>query len=357
MRDPITTECPHCEDGMTAETPVADEQVTSIKGFDLSWKCRDFQFALGHTYTHDGPVIACESGFHAVEYPLDVLGYYPPGQSRYAEVTQSVKLARHSGDTKIASAKLTVGIELSIPDLVTRAIVWIVEHATNTGKHTIDDHSAASSTGDRSAASSTGYRSAASSTGYRSAASSTSYHSAASSTGDRSAASSTGYQSAASSTGYQSAASSTGYQSAASSTGYQSAASSTGDQSAASSTGYQSAASSTGYRSAASSTGAQSAASSTGDQSAASSTGDRSAASSTGAQSAASSTGDRSAASSTGAEGRVMGIDGNALFLVYRNPADWSIKHAWAGIVGQNGIRPEVWYTLNADGQPVEWGV
>jgi hypothetical protein len=48
-----------------------------------------------------------------------------------------------------------------------------------------------------------------------------------------------------------------------------------------------------------------------------------------------------------------MGKEGNALFLVYRDD-DWNIVHAWAGIVGQNGIKPETWYSLNADGQPVE---
>jgi len=52
--------------------------------------------------------------------------------------------------------------------------------------------------------------------------------------------------------------------------------------------------------------------------------------------------------------GRVMGKEGNALFLVYRNPTNWEIKHAWAGVVGQNGIKPLIWYRLGADGQPVE---
>jgi hypothetical protein len=127
-----------------------------------------------------------------------------------------------------------------------------------------------------------------------------------------------------------------------------------GYQSAASSTGYQSAASSTGYRSAASSTGYRSAASSTGYQSAASSTGYRSAASSTGYQSAASSTGDQSAAMSSGLEGRAMGAKGCALFLVYRDPYSYDIKKVWAGIAGENGIKPLTWYTLDKNGNPAE---
>lgn len=53
-------------------------------------------------------------------------------------------------------------------------------------------------------------------------------------------------------------------------------------------------------------------------------------------------------------EGRVMGgKEGTALFLVFRDDS-YNIKHAWAGIVGKDGIEPEVWYTLNSDGKPIK---
>jgi len=307
------------QDTVAAPSP-APAEIVAYKGFDANLKCRSFQFEIGKSYEHDGEVKICAAGFHACESPLDVFEYYPPGISRYGKVRQSGPLQRHANDSKVASAKITITAELKLPDFIGAAVKWLLAHASPAESN--------HSTGDRSAAISTG---------------------------DQSAASSTGYQSAAISTGDQSAAISTGYQSAASSTGDQSAASSTGDQSAAISTGDQSAAISTGYQSAAISTGDQSAASSTGDQSAASSTGDRSAAISTGDRSAASSTGDQSAAMSSGREGRVMVADGDALFLVHRDE-NWNITHAWAGIAGRDGIKPLTWYTLNADGQPVEVG-
>ena len=235
-----------------------DEVFTSIKGFDLNWKCGDFQFEIGKTYEHIGSVKACESGFHAIGgYPLEVFDYYAPGVSRYAEVTQFGDFARHEGGSKIASAKITIGVELSISQIVTRTIAWVASQcAPANTKH---------SERDRSAASSTGYRSAASSTGHRSAAFSTGHRSVAFSTGHRSVASSTGYRSAASSTG------------------------------------------------------------------------------------------DRSAAMSVGRCGRVMGENGCAIFLVYRDD-DWKIIHAWAGIVGRDGIKPLTWYQLDENGQPQEYG-
>ena len=78
------------------------------------------------------------------------------------------------------------------------------------------------------------------------------------------------------------------------------------------------------------------------------------AASATGLMGAASATGERGAAMSSGPFGRVMGADGCALFLVYRDPDDGKILHAWAGIAGRDGIRPMTWYQLGADGLPLE---
>ncbi|HDQ8857862.1 TPA: hypothetical protein QBQ37_005116 [Pseudomonas aeruginosa] len=322
----------------------SEEVVTAYKGFKQDLTCRGYQFEIGGTYKHEGEVEACASGFHSCEYPLDVFGYYAPGESRFAIVKASGQLSRHDDDSKIASATLVVEAEISMPTMISRALDWIMSKVDKSVEQTVVGETA-SNTGNRSAASNTGNRSAASNTGNRSAASNTGYQSAASNTGNRSAASNTGDYSAASNTGYQSAASNTGDYSAASNTGY---------QSAASNTGYQSAASNTGNRSAASNTGNRSAASNTGNRSAASNTGNRSAASNTGDYSAAEVSGKESVAASLGIEGRARASAGSAIVLCHRDD-EGRLIHIRASKVGENGVEPDTWYQLSAEGEFVEF--
>ncbi|MFO6023765.1 hypothetical protein ACLBSZ_29960 [Pseudomonas aeruginosa] len=277
----------------------SEEVVTAYKGFKQDLTCRGYQFEIGGTYKHEGEVEACASGFHSCEYPLDVFGYYAPGESRFAIVKASGQLSRHDDDSKIASATLVVEAEISMPTMISRAIDWIMARLDNSVEQTVVGDTA-SNTGDYSAASNTGD------------------YSAASNTGDYSAASNTGYQSAASNTGNRSAASNTGYQSAASNTGNRSAASNTGNRSAASNTG------------------------------------DYSAASNTGNQSAAEVSGKESVAASLGIEGRARASAGSAIVLCHRDD-EGRLIHIRASKVGENGVEPDTWYQLNAEGEFVEF--
>ncbi|ECB1222198.1 hypothetical protein EU314_14850 [Salmonella enterica subsp. enterica serovar Newport] len=302
------------------------KEIVTFKGFNKDLKCRDFQFEIGKTFHHDGKVEACGSGFHACECPFDVFSYYSPADSRFAEtISFGITDREEDGDTKIASASITIKAELTLPQFIQRGIEWIWSKIDKSLEQQImcGDCSAATNTGNRSAASNTGNRSAASNTGDWSAASNTGNRSAASNTGDWSAASNTGDCSAATNTGDCSAATNTGDWSAATNTGDCSAATNTGDWSAASNTGNWSAATNTGNRSAATNTGDWSAAEVSGSQ---------------------------SVAAAFGIEGKARASEGGAIVLCYRDE-DGELIHIRASKVGENGIMPNTWYQLNEDGE------
>ena len=157
----------------------------NYKGMDKDMRCRNFQYEVGEEYETD-KAEACECGFHACEYPLDVFNYYPPAGSRFFEVEQSGELSRSSDDGKVASTKIKIGAEISISGLVKAAIEYTRERAVK--------EEGTSATGNQGAASATGYQGAASATGDRGAASAT---------GDRGAASATGKSSVAMASGIE----------------------------------------------------------------------------------------------------------------------------------------------------------
>ncbi|ENY6793264.1 hypothetical protein ACFZXL_000758 [Salmonella enterica subsp. enterica serovar Newport] len=341
------------------------KEIVTFKGFNKDLKCRDFQFEIGKTFHHDGKVEACVSGFHACECPFDVFSYYSPADSRFAEtISFGITDREEDGDTKIASASITIKAELTLPQFIQRGIEWIWSKidksleqqimcgnrssATNTG-----DWSSATNTGDWSAATNTGNWSAATNTGDRSAATNTGYWSSATNTGDWSAATNTGDRSAATNTGNRSSATNTGDCSAATNTGNRSAATNTGNRSAATNTGDRSAATNTGYWSSATNTGDRSSATNTGDRSAATNTGDCSAATNTGDLSAAEVSGSQSVAASLGIKGKSRASEGGAIVLCYRDK-NGELIHIRASKVGENGIMPNTWYQLNEDGEFVE---
>ena len=108
-----------------------DEVIKSYKGFDKYLKCRDFQYEVGKEY-EEPDAKACERGFHACEMPLDVFGYYAPGErSRYCIVEQSGMISKHDDDSKVASSKIKIGAEIGIPGLVKAQIEYVKSHCTN----------------------------------------------------------------------------------------------------------------------------------------------------------------------------------------------------------------------------------
>ena len=155
------------------------------KATDKDMKCRGFQYELGKTAEADGDIKLCERGLHACEMPLDVLGYYAPGDgSRYFEAElEDASDEMHSDDTKRVGKKLTLSAEIGIPGLVKAQVEYVkaqcdfdnaIKKANSEKENNATGESgAASATGERGAASATGERGAASATGTRGEASAT----------------------------------------------------------------------------------------------------------------------------------------------------------------------------------------
>ncbi|ENY4833738.1 hypothetical protein NMO37_005377, partial [Serratia marcescens] len=77
------------------------------------------------------------------------------------------------------------------------------------------------------------------------------------------------------------------------------------------------------------------------------------AASNTGDYSAAEVSGSHSVAAAYGIEGKARAAENSALVLCYRND-EGELIHIRASKVGENGIKPDVWYQLDEDGEFTE---
>jgi hypothetical protein len=110
--------------------------VTTIKGFNHALQCRSFQFEVGKAYEVQGEIKACVNGFHAVSMddPFHVWDFYPiiddEGRlTRYAVTEQSGAMDEEKTEkgTKIASASISIKMELSLPGFIRKAVERVVE--------------------------------------------------------------------------------------------------------------------------------------------------------------------------------------------------------------------------------------
>jgi hypothetical protein len=107
-----------------------EQKIKAYKAFDKDLSCRGFKYEVGKEYEETGDIKACEKGFHACPYPLDVFGYYAPAGSRFCEVEQNGKIDDSESD-KVCSSKIRIGAELDIRGLVKAAISYVKERCTN----------------------------------------------------------------------------------------------------------------------------------------------------------------------------------------------------------------------------------
>ena len=131
----------------------------TYKGFNKNMTCRGFQYEEGKEYKTE-KAVACETGFHACEYPLDCFNDYSPNDSVFHEVEQDGDISKRNDDTKVASTKIKIGAEINIAGLVKAAIEYTLKRVNPEAKSN-EDYGASSATGNCGASSATGYKGAA----------------------------------------------------------------------------------------------------------------------------------------------------------------------------------------------------
>jgi len=180
--------------------------VRAIKGFNPDLTCRGFRFVEGQTYEHPGQVSLCNSGFHAVTLPLDVLRYYPAPRSVWHDVElEGVVSGGSGGDSKVASRKITIGASVNLAGLVKAHVEAIWDQVKRPSKKN------AATTGYSAHAATTGYSAHAATTGYSAHAATTGDSAHAATTGDYAHAATTGDSAHAATTGRYANAATTGY--------------------------------------------------------------------------------------------------------------------------------------------------
>jgi hypothetical protein len=328
--------------------------IEAIKGFNKDMTCRGFQFEIGKTYEHDGKVVRCtKEGFHAVEMPLDVFRYYPLSTSVYASVEMRGTIDRaEEEDTKIAAAEITIRAEIKLPEIIKRAVDWIVNSAKgNIGQ---GDSGHAAATGDGGHAAATGYRGHAAATGDRGHAAATGYRGHAAATGDRAHAAATGDGAHAAATGDGGHAAATGDSGHAAATGDRAHAAATGYGGHAAATGDSGHAAATGYRGHAAATGDRAHAAATGYSGHAAATGDRGHAAATGYSGHAAVSGKNAIAASLGIQSTAKAsVDGWIVLALWKQGEDykWQLQMVkTAKVGGPEGIKPDTTYKLKDSG-------
>ena len=94
--------------------------ITAYKAFDMDMKCRGFQYEVGKEYELDGEIECCSRGFHACEYPMDVLFHRRMEKSLFAVVELSGKIDSEVGitSTKLCASHIRIVDMLSLPVLI-----------------------------------------------------------------------------------------------------------------------------------------------------------------------------------------------------------------------------------------------
>ena len=121
-------------------------QIKGFKGFNADMTCHGHKFEAGKTYTHKGEIKLCESGFHFCENPLDVLRYYSPTDSNFAEVKADKVSGEKSNDTKRVSSEIKIGAKITLSALIQAGVSFLIS-ACKSKKATSGDYSPSATSG------------------------------------------------------------------------------------------------------------------------------------------------------------------------------------------------------------------
>jgi hypothetical protein len=330
-----------------AEAPAP---IVAFKGFDKDLKCRGFQFEVGKTYRHDGPVRACESGFHACTEPFDVWGYYGPVDCRFAEVELSGKTATHDQDSKIAAAEITIKAELTLPQFIKRAVDRVIELTKGKG-----DDARIGSSGNYARIGSSGYGAQIGSSGYGARIGSSGYDAQIGSSGDDARIGSSGNYAQIGSSGYNAQIGSSGNDARIGSSGNGAQIGSSGNDAQIGSSGYgarigssgnYARIGSSGYGAQIGSSGNYAKIGSSGYDAQIGSSGNDARIGSSGNYARIEATGANAVIASAGHATRIKGAIGTWVSLA--EFVDGKCVGFATGCIGRDGLEPDVWYV--ADG-------
>ena len=103
----------------------------AYKGFTKKMTCHGgFQYEEGKSYHEDNAKL-CDHGFHACEYPLDCLNYFPPAKSVFYEVELDGITGEREGDTKICGTDIKIGAKLDVAGLIKASFDYVKAHCEN----------------------------------------------------------------------------------------------------------------------------------------------------------------------------------------------------------------------------------
>jgi len=183
-------------------------QIKGFKGFNADMTCHGHKFEAGKTYTHKGEIKLCESGFHFCENPLDVLRYYSPTDSNFAEVKADKVSGEKSNDTKRVCSEIKIGAKITLSALIQAGVSFLIS-ACKSKKATSGDYSPSATSGDWSHSATSGNYSHSATSGNSSPSATSGNYSPSATSGDCSPSATSGENSIACAIGRNSKAKST----------------------------------------------------------------------------------------------------------------------------------------------------